>query len=179
MSGPQDLFDHWWTVTPDSERLQWTLEPFTAAGPLRFGMNHDEALAALDSPERPHLEPCGRVLESRLRHLGLTLYFGQRREALLGIAVDALRGPQVLADGMALTGRTPSLLERWITDRGTRPPRPEILRMPGGQPASRTLGVVISFQRSHDLLLTRPVLLSREAAVNPSHVLPEEAWFIR
>ncbi|MGW1179545.1 hypothetical protein ACWD4P_38235 [Kitasatospora sp. NPDC002543] len=178
MSGPQSLFDFWWTPTPDGERPQWTLDPFVGAGPLRFGMNHDEALTALGSPGSATLDSRGPALECRLRHLGLTLYF-DRREALLGIAADALKGPQVLADGTALTGRTPSVLERWITDRATRPPTPEILRMPGGQPASRTLGLVIGLQRSHDLLLTRPVLLSREATRNPALVLPDEAWIIR
>ncbi|MFG2909334.1 hypothetical protein ACGF13_30240 [Kitasatospora sp. NPDC048286] len=170
MSDPQSLFDFWWTPTPDSERLQWTLTPFVGAGPLRFGMNHDEALTALDSTGSAPLESRGPALETRLRHLGLTLYFDQR-EALLGIVVDALKGPQVLAAGMALTGRTPSALEQWITDRDTR--------VPGGRPVSRTLGVVISLQRSHDLLLTRLVLLSREATRNPTHALPNEVWITR
>jgi hypothetical protein len=36
-----------WDILPDSEREQWTLEPFARVGPLRFGMSPDEASAAL------------------------------------------------------------------------------------------------------------------------------------
>lgn len=36
-----------WYVVPDSERKQWTLEPFASVGPLRFGMSPGEASAAL------------------------------------------------------------------------------------------------------------------------------------
>jgi hypothetical protein len=36
-----------WEVLPDSERPQWTFDPFVSVGPLRFGMTADETSAAL------------------------------------------------------------------------------------------------------------------------------------
>ncbi|GLX19832.1 MULTISPECIES: hypothetical protein [Streptomyces] len=47
---------------------------------------------------------------------GLFLFYS-RDEKLQGLAVDGLRGPQVLAEGVPLTGRVPSEVERWMTAR--------------------------------------------------------------
>lgn len=36
-----------WDVLPDSERQQWTFDPFVRVGPLRFGMGSGETSAVL------------------------------------------------------------------------------------------------------------------------------------
>jgi hypothetical protein len=35
-------------VLPDDERPHWMLDPFSAVGPLRFGMARDEASSVVD-----------------------------------------------------------------------------------------------------------------------------------
>lgn len=72
-------------VLPDSERRRWLLGPFQSVGPLRFGMRpeHDHGARRREEPTAPGS----------------------------GASFDALGGPQVLADGMALVGRAPSEVE--------------------------------------------------------------------
>lgn len=108
--------------------------------------------------------------------LGLTFHYG-REERLRGISVDALKGPQIYAEGVALVGRVPSDLEQWIVDRaGIREPFSELFYANLGQPGSRSLGVVIGVQRAGDRLLTRPVFLPAGAMDAPVSFLPSEAW---
>jgi hypothetical protein len=169
-----------WDVLPDGERKQWTLDPFVTVGPLRFGMSPGEASAALGgirANPRWHDSYSGTV-GGRYREAGVTLYYASG-ERLCGVSVDALRGPQVLADGVALAGRVPSGLEQWLVERAkSREPYAELLYLPGGEPASLTLGAVICVQRAGDRLLTRPVFLPASAMDDIYHQLPPEAWAI-
>ncbi|OPC76902.1 hypothetical protein B4N89_40560 [Embleya scabrispora] len=117
------------------------------------------------------------VEEGRYRGFGLHLYY--RDERLAGVAVDALCGPQVLADGVEVVGRVPSVLEQWMLDRAeSRPPYTELAYMSGGVPSSASLGVTINVQREGDRLLTRPVFYPAEALDDLSHWLPRDAWEI-
>ncbi|MEU5900242.1 hypothetical protein [Streptomyces venezuelae] len=180
------MFDQWgvWDVLPDSGRRRWSLEPFESVGPLRFGMRPEQVTAALGdivrTPQRhtraalsPHRYG---TVKGECWGLGLTFYYGQE-ERLRGISVDALKGPQVYADGVALVGRTPSELEQWIVDRaGIREPYSELFYVNLGEPGSRSLGVVIGVQRAGDHLLTRPVFLPADAMDAPVSFLPPEAW---
>ncbi|MFE7531166.1 hypothetical protein ACFU7Y_36470 [Kitasatospora sp. NPDC057542] len=55
MSGPQDLFDYWWTATPDSERLQWTLDlglDTSSLTPARTTMSTRSASPGVDRRAR-------------------------------------------------------------------------------------------------------------------------------
>ena len=178
----------WWHVTPDPERLQWTLNPLTSVGPLHFGMSPDAAARALDDLTAQQWQytnqrssPSSRRIRIRARHrkLGLTLYYGDE-ERLRGVVVDALRGPQVTAEGMALVGRMPSVLEQWMLDRaGSREPSEEIEFMGAGVPGSESLGVVVHVQRAGDHLLTRPIFVPVECLSDEgSHFLPDEVWQI-
>ncbi|MEV7603195.1 hypothetical protein AB0O91_38080 [Kitasatospora sp. NPDC089797] len=116
-----------------------------------------------------------RVSEGRLREFGLHLYYRDGR--LSGVAVDALCGPQVTADGVALVGRAPSALERWMHERAeTRPD--ELSYMSAGVPCSASLGVVVNVQREGDRLLTRPVFYPTEALDDLPHWFPQRAWEI-
>ena len=174
----------WWNVVPDEERPQWTLDPFASVGPLRFGMSPDEVSRALigattESQQHRRRQPASEaayiVVEGNYPKFGLKLYY--REERLSGVVVDALGGPQVFADGMALVGRVPSVLEQWMLDRAeAREPYSELSYMGAGVPESATLGVVIDVQRAGDHLLTRPVFVPPEASDDLSHWLPREAW---
>ena len=157
-----------------------------SVGPLRFGMSPDEVSEALrevteDFQWHQRRWPAGRngyfVDEGGYRRFGLHFYYGD--QGLKGIAVDALQGPQVHAEGMALVGRVPSVLEQWMTKRAeTREPEEELTYMDAGMPGSESLGVVINVQRAGDHLLTRPVFFPGEALDDLSHFLPHEAWAI-
>ncbi|MEV0254668.1 hypothetical protein AB0H82_10445 [Streptomyces sp. NPDC050732] len=162
------------------------LEPFESVGPLRFGMRPEAVTTALGgivrNPQRHtraalSLDRYGTV-QGECWELGLTFFYGLE-ERLRGISVDALKGPQVYADGVALVGRTPSELEQWIVDRaGIREPFSELFYADLGAPGSRSLGVVLGVQRAGDRLLTRPVFLPTDAMAAPVSFLPSEAWAI-
>ncbi|MGQ4475846.1 hypothetical protein [Streptomyces sp. SAS_276] len=157
----------WWDVLPEDERQQWTLDPFVGVGPLRFGMSPGELSGALsgvttESQRQTLRRSAGdavpTVVDGTYQKFGLKLYY--RKERLAGVVVDALRGPQVLADGMPLVGRIPSVLEQWMIDRAeVREPHAALIYMDAGVPGSDTLGVVIDVQRAGDRLLTRPVFV--------------------
>lgn len=176
----------WWDVLPDDERQQWTLDPFVSVGPLRFGMSPgevSEALSGVTAESQRHrlrrlaTAAVATVEEGDYRKLGLKLYY--REERLAGVVIDALRGPQVFADGVALVGRVPSVLEQWMVDRAdAREPYSELTYMDAGVPGSETLGVVIDVQRAGDHLLRRPVFIPPEAMDDLGHFLPRQAWSV-
>ncbi|MFC1438989.1 hypothetical protein ABUW04_12015 [Streptacidiphilus sp. N1-10] len=124
----------WWDVVPDDEQQHWMLDPFVTVGPLRFGMSPGEVVEVLSGltgeSQRhklhlPAAEPMAMVVEGEYRKFELKLYY--RQERLAGVVVDALRGPQVLADGMATVGRIPSVVEQWMLDRAeAREPNAEL-----------------------------------------------------
>ena len=174
----------WWDVVPDDERQQWTLDPFVSVGPLGFGMSPSEVSERLSGVtgetqkhwlHRREAESALTVVEGGYRKFGLKLYYQEER--LAGVVVDALCGPQVFADGVALVGRVPSVLEQWMTDRAEPgEPGAELFYMDAGVPGSQSLGTVIDVQRAGDHLLTRPVFVPREAMDDLPHWLPSKAW---
>lgn len=174
----------WWDVLADEQRARWTLDPFVSVGPLRFGMGPGEFSAALsdhtaESQRHTHRYPVADavITEGDYRDFGLKLYY--REERLAGVVVDALCGPQVSADGVALVGRVASALERWMVDRAkAREPHSELSYLEAGVPGSDSLGVVIDVQQAGDSLLTRPVFIPSEAMDDLPHFLPKEAWSV-
>lgn len=168
-----------WNVLSESERQQWTFDPFVSVGPLRFGMTSDEASAALGgvpAAARQHY-PRWDVVCHTYSEVGLKLYFAA--EGLRAVSIDARRGPQVHADEAALVGQIPSELEQWLFDRAeSREPFTELFYLPGAEPGSLTLGVALCVQRAGDHLLTRPVFLAADAMDDVYHRLPREAWAI-
>lgn len=171
----------WWDVLPDDERQQWALNPLVTVGPLGFGMRPGEVSEALNGitaeSQRHRLSTrlTTTVTEGEYRKFGLKLYY--KEERLAAIIVDALRGPQVLAEDVALVGRVPSVLEQWMMERSeAREPYTELFYMAAGVPGSESLGVVIDVQRAGDHLLTKPVFVPREAMDDLPHWLPRQAW---
>ncbi|MEV8597304.1 hypothetical protein [Streptomyces sp. NPDC052012] len=174
----------WWHVLADDERQQWTLDPFVGVGPLMFGMGPGEVSEALSGVTReaqryrlssPANSTVDVVEQGEYPELGLHLYY--RDERLAGVVVDALRGPQVSVEGVALVGRVPSVLEQWMLERaGASEPYTELTYMDVGVPGSESLGVFLDVQRAGDHLLTRPVFIPHEALDDLPHFLPREAW---
>jgi len=165
-------------VLPDSERLHWTLDPFKAVGPLRFGMPPDEASSLL--AEVIAYPPGEYTSWWPLRHKGygrsgVKLYYNS--DGLHGVSVEALRGPQVFADGRPLVAQVPSEIDQWIEQRAaSRERNAEIAYLGTADIVSRTLGAAFCIQRAGDRLVTRPVFLSDPAMDDVHHQLPSEAW---
>jgi hypothetical protein len=175
----------WWDITPDSERQQWTLTPFTSIGPLNFGMSPDAVSAALghiagESQRHTYYQRPGEtgktIIEGAYQKFGLDLYY--RDERLTGIVVNALHGPQILIENVALVGQVPSVLEQWMVDRAeTIGSDTELIWMGAGMPASESLGIIIGVQRAGDNLLTKPIFMPEEALLDGySEWLPSKAW---
>lgn len=169
----------WWKTLPDDERQQWKLDPFISVGPLCFDMSPGEVSRALNGvagDSQRYTREAGSICAYGVyQEFGLNLYY--REERLAGVAVHARLGPQVLADGVALTGKVPSVLEQWLLDRAeTRRSGSECVYMGAGIPGSDSLGVWIDVQRAGDHLLTRPVCVSWETADSLSDLLPRRAW---
>jgi hypothetical protein len=174
----------WWKVMLDDERQQWTLDPFVSVGPLRFDASPGEVSHALsgvagDSQMYGHRRSTGDavsvITEGAYREFGLSLYY--REERLAAVVVNARLGPQVLADGMAVVGRVPSVLEQWMLDRAeAHRDDTECVYMAPGIPGSNSLGVWIDVQRAGDHLLTRPVFVSYKTMDDLSHLLPGHVW---
>ncbi|TDT97326.1 hypothetical protein EDD99_5450 [Streptomyces sp. 846.5] len=103
----------------------------------------------------------------------MTAYFG--REYLEGVAVDALKGPQVTLDGTALVPRVPSMMEDWLLEytevRGV-----DLRYTHAADPGSADLGLVLRVQRAGDAVVTRPLFLVREWVVNSWDCIPGEEW---
>jgi hypothetical protein len=178
----------WWNVVPDNERQQWTLEPFTSVGPLAFGMSPGEVSRALggvteETQRHKHYLAPGAsrsIIETgAYQEFGLDLFY--QHERLSGIVVNALRGPQVCVEGVALVGRVPSVLEQWMVDRHRRAdtgePDEDLVYVDASNPGSRSLGVAIEVQRAGDHLLTRPVFIPFEALdIGFTSWLPDNVW---
>ncbi|MEU0557293.1 hypothetical protein [Dactylosporangium sp. NPDC006015] len=161
----------------DEDREQWDFVPFVSVGPLRFGMSIDEAEAALGAGlEWALLEASGRHPGAGITAgcLHLVAYFSEE-DGLHCVAIDGLMGPQVAVDGVALVGRVPSEVERWMLDYAGL--HGATLRYsPGADPHLVELGLVGRVQRAGDVVLSRPVFLARRVHDVHPHV-PTAEWF--
>jgi hypothetical protein len=132
----------WWDVLPDDERLVWDLDPFESVGPLSYGMAPGEVAAAMIrlTDEQQHCFPHPGFKEGRYRQFGLKLYY--RNESMAGVAVDALRGPQVFVEGVS-PGRYSSPTKR----RTTSPTGCHHRRGPGTERQPKGLSPIKRSQR--------------------------------
>ena len=165
-------------VLPDAERPHWTLDPFKAVGPLRFGMVRDEASSVIDELNTRHAEKntYWRLDHKGYSRSGVKLYFTPDAR-LKGVSVEAIRGPQVLADGRPLVAQAPSAIDRWLAQRAeSMGEDAEIAYLGTGDIVSRALGVAFCIQRAGDQLITRPVFMSDPEMDDVHHQLPGEAW---
>ncbi|WP_343442024.1 hypothetical protein [Micromonospora schwarzwaldensis] len=116
-----------WSVLPEGQRLPWLFTPFERVGPLEFGMTHDQVQVAVQGFLRVAAwqgtsggdgwadfwleQPPGAGFSGP----AVTAYYDASM-ALAGIALNALRGPQLTLGGMRLVGQTPSRLEDEFSD---------------------------------------------------------------
>ncbi|MFE7394165.1 hypothetical protein [Streptomyces sp. NPDC057582] len=151
----------------DSDRVQWHYTPFESVGPLRFGMSHEEASAAMElqgftgtvSSMQRHgdlvLQAVFREMTAPAYIRAVTVYY-RESGGLACVVVDALCGPLVSMDGMQLVGRVPSeLTEQFLDYQEGRGMSPMI--SVEGDAASDELGIMVRAQRAGDILLSRPV----------------------
>lgn len=175
-----------WKALNDEERLQWSFVPLEGVGPLKFGMTHVQASAAVSGAL--HLTSWqGRDGEelwadywldgSSVDGPAVTVYF-DRSHRLAGIALNALRGPQVSLDGIALVGQVPSCLEDHFADHlGER--KNELRYSQCADPCLTYLGLVLRVQRAGDRVLSRPVFVAAEWAEtcwDTTGSIPQREW---
>lgn len=150
-------------------RSVWALSPLESVGPLQFGMSMDEATAALpDASELQRFQadpfrPKVLGIQLGLRPAAPTVYmYFDDSGRLFCVATDAVRGPQIMLDGVKLVGGDPARLEEWLFAL------PDAIGGvsygPRGNPGMNDLGLVLRVQDSPTGLVTRPVLVGRDWA---------------
>jgi hypothetical protein len=179
-----------WVVLDEKQRLPWMFAPFECVGPLEFGMTHEQAEAAVDGMLRAALRegPSGNEVradywlaqrpDARFSGPAVTVYY-DRAIGLAGIAVNALRGPQVTLDGMGLVGQVPSRLEDQFTDY-LETHNKDLQYSQCADPCSAQLGLVLRAQRAGDLVLSRPVMVAEAWADRcwdtTEGCIPQQEW---
>ncbi|WP_199729327.1 hypothetical protein [Micromonospora sp. M71_S20] len=160
-----------WDVLVESQRLQWSFTPFERVGPLEFGMTHAQVqgrvhgvLSVAVSQGTSGGEGWAEFWLERSSGAAfsgpaITAYYDES-VGLAGIAVNALRGPQVTLEGIRLVGQTPSRLEGKFTDYLMAHSR-ELRYSQSADPCSPQLGLVLRAQRAGDAVLSRPVLVAK------------------
>ncbi|WP_405986722.1 hypothetical protein [Streptomyces sp. NBC_00872] len=181
-----------WQVVDEAERARWDFTPFVSVGPLRFGMSHQQSVAAMEA--QGFTSP---LLQTETRHGALTrradfraaaapgwstavtLYY-RDSDVLACAAVDALWGPQVWLDTLRLVGQKPSeLTERvfdYVTEQGMSP-----AMSVEGDAVSDEFGFMVRAQRAGDVLLTRMFLVARfdDWAGTMHDCVPTSEWDVR
>ncbi|MFE2140711.1 hypothetical protein ACFXA3_02960 [Streptomyces sp. NPDC059456] len=103
----------WWNRKPE-DRPRWVLEPLVGVGPLRFGMDSDEVKAALGGPRAGNGQVAADgMFWQNYQETGLTCIY-DRGMILVGVVVDAVKGPLVRVGEIELIGRVPSELRAEI-----------------------------------------------------------------
>ncbi|MFI9788709.1 hypothetical protein ACIHEI_35145 [Kitasatospora sp. NPDC051984] len=176
----------------NSDRVRWHYVPFESVGPLRFGMSHEEANAAMGlqgftgTPAAPLPQRHGAlVLQAVFREMtapayvrAVTAYY-RESGGLACVAVDALCGPLVSMDGMQLVGRVPSELTDEFHDYQERLGMSPTIAVEGDA-ASDELGIMVRAQRAGDSLLSRPVFARFDGWAYTVHdCVPEDEWAVR
>ncbi|MER6686246.1 hypothetical protein [Streptomyces olivaceoviridis] len=180
-----------WGVLEEEQRLPWAFTPFERVGPLEFGMTHEQAEAAVDGVLETGISSgssrdnyvCAefwsvQLLDAPFFGPAVTVYY-DRSVGLAGIAVNALRGPQVTLDGLALVGQVPSRLEDQFIDYLETHTK-ELQYSQHADPCSEQLGLVLRAQRAGDLVLSRPVMVAEAWADRCGDTtegcIPQQEW---
>ena len=179
-----------WVVLDEKQRLPWVFAPFEHVGPLEFGMTHEQAEAAVDGILQTALREGSSGNEVRADFWlaqrpdagfsgpTVTVYY-DRAIGLAGIAVNALRGPQVTLGGIGLVGQVPSRLEDQFTDY-LKTHNKDLQYSQCADPCSAQLGLVLRAQRAGDLVLSRPVMVAETWADRcwdtTEGCIPQQEW---
>ncbi|MFD8216813.1 hypothetical protein ACFV2U_24460 [Streptomyces sp. NPDC059697] len=156
-------------MVAESERVQWDCVPLERVGPLRFGMDPQDAVAAMevrgftaDTTSLPRNFGPFKQQCTRFRRTGTPLYrvdavaYYVESMGLTCITIDALTGPQVTLDGLRLVGQRPSELAAELAAYLDKLGK-EAGITPEGDIGSQELGILPRAQRAGDILLTRVV----------------------
>ena len=179
-----------WVVLDEKQRLPWVFAPFERVGPLEFGMTHEQAEAAVDGILQTALREGSSGNEVRADFWlaqrpdagfsgpTVTVYY-DRAIGLAGIAVNALRGPQVTLGGIGLVGQVPSRLEDQFTDY-LKTHNKDLQYSQCADPCSAQLGLVLRAQRAGDLVVSRPVMVAETWADRcwdtTEGCIPQQEW---
>lgn len=160
-----------WDVLLEGQRLPWSFTPFERVGPLEFGMTHDQVQVAVQGvlgvAAWQGTSGGGGLADLWLERRpgagfsgpAVTAYY-DASIGLAGVALNALRGPQVTIEGMLLVGQTPSRLEDEFSDYLVAHSM-ELRYSQCADPCSPQLGVVLRAQRAGDVVLSRPVVVAK------------------
>src|SRR5690242_9494286 len=160
-----------WEVKRDMDRAQWEFSPLVSVGPLRFGMSSDEVCATLNCA----IDAVSHgAFVQKFTEVGVTVFYAESAR-LAGVAVDALKGPQVRLGDTALVGCVPSEIERWISAHA-KAEGLDLRYTHEGNPGSVDLGLIMRVQRAGDVVLSRPLFLIREWALEPWDYLQGDEW---
>jgi hypothetical protein len=151
-----------WAIVAEADREQWDYTPFVHVGPLRYGMTHDEAVAAMRGfvSEQSRMRASGAEVakfrtETASPGKHAVIAYFSAVDSLYCVVIDALRGPQVTLDGLRLVGRPPSELNAEI-EAYTEQHGIGLVFYPTGECGAEEFGYVPGVQRAGDALLTSP-----------------------
>lgn len=180
-----------WRSLSDAERGQWIAAPLEGVGPLRFGMSHDQVASALAASMAtrsvvgrrpgPVSSAVFSLKEAAPFSPSATLSVYYDSGLLAAIAVDARNGPQVVIDGVSLVGRIPSELDGEFSEYAESGEQ-GIIYNQRGDCCSEILGLVLRAQRVDDVVLSRPVLVSKQWSERCGDIsegfIPQVEWQI-
>jgi hypothetical protein len=119
-----------WPVKPDQDRPRWDWLPLERVGPLQFGMDPQQVIAALEGEipaarnghfPWPVYEKDGVwcLTEDRFDQAGVTAHYWsyQGGPTLAAVTVHGRTGPQVSYAGIQLIGRTVSAIDETLCRR--------------------------------------------------------------
>lgn len=182
----------YWTMLGDSERDQWMYVPRQTIGPLRFGMDREEAVTvmaaygfAAEQSNMGSWHSTGRA-QWRVEFLkprpvtwsrpgGVRCYFIEGA-GLTCVLVDGLFGPQVTHEGIRLIGRVPSELyqdmETYALEHDLG-----LQTSPGGDLFVKGFEIELGAQRAGDTAVTWALFFNTGTIAGTSwDIAPAEVW---
>ncbi|MFE3206263.1 hypothetical protein [Embleya sp. NPDC059237] len=157
----------WGIAMEETDRVRWDFVPFVRVGPLRFGMDHEQVVAAIGPAGSQRIGRCADFWQVAPQgdlwpETQVTAHYGDAGR-VCGVAISARRGPQVTWEGVDLVGGVPSVVEERLRVHATSHGVVDFRYSPDGL-ALEEFGVVMRVERTGDVLLTRPVFVAREWA---------------
>ncbi|WP_329202951.1 MULTISPECIES: hypothetical protein [unclassified Streptomyces] len=175
--------------TAVAERDEWCYSPAVGVGPLRFGMTVAEVVEAAEMLGQTKVSDCARdhailtptwKVEVHRRGVApsspaVTAYVS-RAVGLFCIAADAVHGPQIAYDGLALVGRDLSELESEAIAHAEAMDV-HFCYTPEGYAAPDDSGVVMRGQLVGQVLRSPPLfMVTRDGANTEWDSMPSEEY---
>ncbi|MFI7413541.1 hypothetical protein ACIBU0_33210 [Streptomyces sp. NPDC049627] len=144
-------------MSRSERREHWELLPGVGVGALRFGMSPAEVANALRVSEPQELVggPYGQEDFAD----GVKVFYDAGELAC--IALDAVRGPQVLLAGFALAGRDPEQAHQFLLDYAAECGSCLLYTLDGSL-ALTDLGVLLRSQEVGGVRMSRPVFVKED-----------------